>query len=276
LVEEGLIGIQIRDPDGKSVAFRTLPANTTPTEDWSIEVTSIFSCDMSGDPKDTFTRGSIAYVKVRVRNNRLFGEVDVVVTITHCDIDSTPFFLMTQRLTVPAQNTVNATLEAVIDDWVSIGDAVAYANLYEYQNLPKDGGAPLCPEKTASYTIVESGGGASTLSNPKSSQSSSENSFSATFRLCPDAELGTYLISITAYYHGSTGFSILAFSHVYKMLEDLLINRVIDIYDIVIVAGAYGAKGGYPLWNPEVDIDPNGEIDIYDVVRVASNYGVTY
>jgi len=51
----------------------------------------------------------------------------------------------------------------------------------------------------------------------------------------------------------------------------------IDIYDIVIAAGAYGSQGtGVPdrNWFPSADVAPNGGvIDIFDIVTIASKYG---
>jgi parallel beta-helix repeat protein len=50
-------------------------------------------------------------------------------------------------------------------------------------------------------------------------------------------------------------------------------NRQVDIYDIVRLAWAYGAKRGEPRFNPNCDIDSNDEINIYDVVIATSRYG---
>ncbi len=50
-------------------------------------------------------------------------------------------------------------------------------------------------------------------------------------------------------------------------------DRSIDIYDIVRIASAYGAKRGEPRFIPNCDIDSNGVINIYDVVIATSRYG---
>ena len=52
-------------------------------------------------------------------------------------------------------------------------------------------------------------------------------------------------------------------------------DRDIDIYDIVKIASAYGAKIGESRYNANSDIDGNGEINIYDVVTATSRYGYT-
>ena len=50
-------------------------------------------------------------------------------------------------------------------------------------------------------------------------------------------------------------------------------NGNIDIYDIVKIASAYGAKRGESRYDANSDIDGNGEINIYDVVIATSRYG---
>ena len=56
-------------------------------------------------------------------------------------------------------------------------------------------------------------------------------------------------------------------------LCDLNDDRVVSIFDIVIMAGAYGSKPGDAKWNPKADLDQDGEISIFDIVKAAGNYG---
>jgi hypothetical protein len=59
-----------------------------------------------------------------------------------------------------------------------------------------------------------------------------------------------------------------------KILGDVNSDGVVDIFDIVLAADAYGSSEGDPDWNPEADVaPPYGVIDIYDMVTIASNYG---
>jgi len=50
-------------------------------------------------------------------------------------------------------------------------------------------------------------------------------------------------------------------------------DRDVNIYDIVRLAWAYGAKRGEPRFNPNCDIDGSDEINIYDAVIATSRYG---
>ena len=46
-------------------------------------------------------------------------------------------------------------------------------------------------------------------------------------------------------------------------------DRTVDIYDVVIVALAFGSYSGNPNWNPVADLNEDEIVDIYDVVAVA-------
>lgn len=54
---------------------------------------------------------------------------------------------------------------------------------------------------------------------------------------------------------------------------DVINNKKIDIFDIVLIAGSYQAQKGEPEFNPNCDIDDNEIINIFDVVIAATNYG---
>jgi len=50
----------------------------------------------------------------------------------------------------------------------------------------------------------------------------------------------------------------------------------VDIYDIVMMAGAYGTIPGDKKWNPFVDLITDWEINIYDVVLACDSYGESW
>jgi hypothetical protein len=53
-------------------------------------------------------------------------------------------------------------------------------------------------------------------------------------------------------------------------------DRDVDIFDIVMMASAYGSGEGDPAYNPIYDIDGDGDIDIFDIVAAAGNYGESW
>jgi len=52
-------------------------------------------------------------------------------------------------------------------------------------------------------------------------------------------------------------------------------DKVVDIFDLVLVANAYGSSEGDPSYIPKADINDDGTIDIFDLVLVSSHYGET-
>jgi len=51
----------------------------------------------------------------------------------------------------------------------------------------------------------------------------------------------------------------------------------VDIYDVVLACSAYSSTPSDPHWNPHCDIaEPYGIIDIYDIVMIAGSYGESW
>jgi hypothetical protein len=59
------------------------------------------------------------------------------------------------------------------------------------------------------------------------------------------------------------------------MQGDINNDKIVDIFDIVRVAVAFGAIPSDPNWDPNADINDDGIIDIFDIVAVALNFGAT-
>lgn len=57
------------------------------------------------------------------------------------------------------------------------------------------------------------------------------------------------------------------------VLGDVDRDLDVDIYDIVLIVGAYGSEVGKPKYNSNCDLDGDSDVDIYDVVIAAGNYG---
>jgi hypothetical protein len=63
---------------------------------------------------------------------------------------------------------------------------------------------------------------------------------------------------------------------VWIYLSDLTNNGIVDIFDIVIIALAYGSQPGDGNWNANADLLQDNTIDIFDIAAVASSYGETW
>jgi hypothetical protein len=60
-------------------------------------------------------------------------------------------------------------------------------------------------------------------------------------------------------------------------LADVNRDLVVDIFDIVQCAGAYGSTPSDPNWSIHCDVaEPYWAVDIFDIVMIASRYGEQY
>jgi len=58
-----------------------------------------------------------------------------------------------------------------------------------------------------------------------------------------------------------------------ELVGDINADGTVDIFDIVIVALAFGAVLGSPNWDPRADLNGDNVVDIFDMVMVAVHYG---
>lgn len=95
-----------------------------------------------------------------------------------------------------------------------------------------------------------------------------------TFKLPSVAAVGTYTAYVSSAYMeqratNSTTFKLTA------LVGDINGDDIVDIFDVVMVATAFGSYPGHQRWNPDADLVPDGIIDIFDVVTIATNFGET-
>lgn len=50
-------------------------------------------------------------------------------------------------------------------------------------------------------------------------------------------------------------------------------DGTVDIFDAVLLSGAFGSQPGHPQWNPDTDLNADGIVNIFDAVILGSNYG---
>ena len=65
----------------------------------------------------------------------------------------------------------------------------------------------------------------------------------------------------------------LIYPYGYTPTPDINQDGIVDIYDLILIASAYGSRPGSPEWNPYADLNQDGIIDIYDLIIIASHYG---
>jgi len=90
---------------------------------------------------------------------------------------------------------------------------------------------------------------------------------------------GNYIVSAYAWpVPGETDTADNAFTNgqvIVTMPGDVNGDGTVDIYDLILVASAFGSQTGYPEFNPNADINADETTDIYDLILVASHFGET-
>jgi hypothetical protein len=68
----------------------------------------------------------------------------------------------------------------------------------------------------------------------------------------------------------------LLFHYMYTPIPgDLNSDGIVNIFDLRIVAKAYGSEPGEPNWDLRADLNRDDKINIYDLVLISTNYGKT-
>ena len=276
---DGIIGIEVINPNIQSLIVRAVPAGS-PTPSGTVEIVAVTPCDQLGNPKYTFRKGTEhAHVNVTIRNNDPVSSRYVLITVCAYDSDMTPILpeVMYLETTVPAGGTIKFKPDFPLYEWLSTGQATFYASVFT--DWPKNGGIPYTVEKTAQFTIT-SGSTSSETTSVKQAETTATGTYNMTFRLPPTDEaggpIGNYTVKVSAWSQGYTATTSTNFSREFQIIGDVNFDHLIDILDVVAVTGIYGFTSETPGWNPEADVMPSGKIDISDVVVVTSNYGTRY
>jgi len=264
---DSLIGIQVSDSNNCTLLTRTITLGSPPTT--NVTVLDAITCDESGNPKNLFVKNENANINVTIKNNGSNPE-EILITICAYDSDFTPLmpavnFLQT---TILPKTIVQFKPTIHLESWVSTGPATFYINVFS--DWPRNKGHPYCPEKIVTFTIQSEG------CCTKYYENNTGNSYSLKFRLPPNAPVGIYEVSASAYSQGEVNYATTTFSRSYQVLGDINFDGVVNILDLVMITTSYGARSGSLLWKPHLDINPDGAINIQDIVVAASNYGITY
>jgi len=276
-VPDGLVGLQTNNPLNEEFILRTLPTGATPPSNPLVEILEVLPCDSYLNPKYVFERGKLAYFKVTFKNNDNDSRT-VMATINIYDVKTVPFFAtILVVMEVSPGSTSWASTEVLIPDLATLGNATVYASLFD--KLPKNGGTPYCPEKSAIFTISVGGGGASTTTTSTSKTvyfTSTEGTYSLLFKL-PSTEgyrapSGQYTAYSTSRYlnrpvaTNSTTFTIF-------LLGDINGDGIINVLDAILLAKAFGSKPGDPNWDPRADLNKDNAVNVLDAIILAANFG---
>jgi len=262
-----LVTIEVDNPSNYIAILRTLPTGNPPPPDQSIEIISVFPCDSQGNLKTSFGRGSMAYFSVTVRNS---GEKiqAIVIAINLFDADNRAIGFLFNHGTINKNSTRSIQLSFPIPDTAALGNAWVYANALN--DFPRAGGAAYCTEKSATFTIVASGGSAlgSSVQEPQKILISSEGTYEIVLKLPKGTRLGNFIVFATSRYERTQTMDTTIFE---GKVPDLNNDGKVNILDLVVEAGKFGKT--VPPEDPKYDANGDGKINILDLVVVASYFG---
>lgn len=277
-VSDGLVAIQVDNPDNNFFAIRTRPTGANLAGPWPVEILEIVPCDQGGNPKGSFKPGGNAGFKVTIKNNDLVAHI-VTVTINVYDRYEAPFAaLIIYAGSIGASDSITPMIwPVIIPSKAPEGNATVYVNVLT--QLPRDGGFAYSPEKSATFTISKETSAASSTTQTVNSVSE-EGNYDLTLRIGSGygAKLGTHTVYVCSFFDvwsvtNSTTFELVLLGDITG--PEGVPDGVVDIDDVIFVAIRFGLVEGDPGWNPIADITGDGLVDIDDVMFVALRFGNT-
>ena len=268
--QQGLVAIEVDDPDNYGIVRRTLQIGPTPPPG-EIIIIDVVPCDMWGEPKESFSRGTNAYFNVTIRNNSTKGK-NVAVTANAYDGNMVPLGAPTDYTTIgPGISTFIMCI--YIPSWACIGTGIAYASVFT--DLPRNGGVPYCPEKSATFQITgsssssQSSGSSSTTENPETT-----GNYTLTFKLpVQNVKVGNYTVYATSSYLKQKTISTITFELI--LFGDVNGDGDIRSDDVFAVLAALTKKVKGIMTvpellaeNPRYDVNGDGDIRSDDVFAV--------
>jgi hypothetical protein len=181
-VSDALISIEVNNPNGYPLVFRTLSIGN-PTEEWFVNITQTSVLDLSGDPIDEAEVNSMIQLSVTVHNN-LGNEMAVYIAATVYDSNFIPIRATGAPASIPLGSDITKQWTCYIPEWASRGRAYVFYSVYS--NRPKNGGVAYFPEKSANFYITQNIESGVPYSPLKNSYTTSPGKYNLTFQIPPD------------------------------------------------------------------------------------------
>jgi len=259
LITDGLVGLEIDTPI-HTLLVRTLVTNTTPTENWLVEVLDVIPCDQYGKPKNIFQTKKLAHFNTTIKNNDIEVRL-VLVTVSLYDHTNAPLGVSSFEGAVKENTTVSVILSVPIPTTAANGTAITCSNAFS--GWPKNGGKPYCPEKSKTFQIT---GGVVLEPSPINPELIKGN-YNTTFKLSFCESLGIYTISVSSMYQGlpvvnSTTFEV-------KIQGDATGDGAVDAKDLRALMQSWPPAP----YDPNCDFNGDTVIDGKDLRILGTNWG---
>jgi len=205
-VSDAILAIEVDDPLAKALAFRTVTIGTPPTTNVNIKNVSL--TDQYGNPIGTFyipipaplppipeERWAHVNVTIETLTTLLDG---VTVTFTIYDNNSVCIGSGSGSRKPLLEGVYSFPMSVPVDAWATTGTATIYASVYTKR--PLQGGYPLCPEKTATFTIARGSGDSGGVGGygSGSGATGADGTYECEFRLSPEPKIGTHIVYCSA------------------------------------------------------------------------------
>jgi hypothetical protein len=142
------------------------------------------------------------------------------------------------------------------------GEAKIFLGVFD--DSPKNGGAPYCPERSATFYIE----------SPTPTFPTQPETFNICFSLPKkDLKLGNYTVYVAAKYYVQTSFESKKFQVI--LLGDIVKDGIINMRDITACILLFQTTPSSPNWNPDADVDKSGKVDMRDVTFLILHFGYT-
>jgi len=267
-VHDAIIALEVDTKYGYYV-FRTLKTGTVEHLNWLVEISDLYPCDMYGNRKEAFTRGSTGYVNITWKNKST--TVQTVLTAIYLQFSTGSPFTVFYTIGQTSANSSSYWIASFpIPSSSPYGTTTIYASLFT--DFPKNGGVPYCPERNATFTITST---LNIASQPHETQgiSTSTPSFQTSILLPrTDLILDNYIIYATCKYGTQ--------ANAHKIFEAILVGDInndkkVDMIDIGFVSQGYGSTPTSPNWDLRCDLNSDDKIDMKDIGIVCKYYGCT-
>jgi hypothetical protein len=280
-VTNGVVGLEIDDPTSNLLIFRGLSTGSPPSKQ-TLSILSLFSTDISGNPKSSFKRGSQAYFNATIMNNNDTG-VAFLITLTVFDSAQEIMGSLIWNVSNLLPHVTFSSLAPFnIPNQASVGTATIYADTFTKK--PKLGGITLSTETSATFNITDPASAMQISQTFIQPQSGAGPNFFTAFKVPKALNLfppgypihnqyptpGSYNIYTTSRYNNQTATAQMTIK---IRVPDVNGDGSIDVLDLIAVAKALGTHPGDPKWNLNADLNGDGTVDVLDLIIVAKWLG---
>ena len=264
---DGLVGIEILDPNLSPFFFRTLKTGEGTQVGW-IRILDAYTSDNVGNPKTSFRVGNPVYVTITVENMGPNLET-ILVTVSLLDHVLQPLGISLSICSIPSQNSLIFTFSIPLPEWAANGSASAFISLFT--DFPGKGGVPYCEEKPVTFQIESP----NIEIPPQISPNSTSSMFTMQMKIPKeDIKLGNYTLCYSMGYQGLQSYGKTIFK--ITITGDIDGDGKVNYKDLFLLAAAYGSSQGEERYNRSADLNSDGKINYQDLFLLAANYGMIF